>query len=153
MTFQSSIKSESSNRDQFSQSVNIRFLQYSQRESSTIISTLRVQSSLNRFYRYSDKFLLDAEFSDFRKWRGIAFQILSETKIKESTRSTVWTTDFPSDKYYLKDYNEDSTDHIRSTGLNQSSSKFHSGQLQGYFSNTILFTISCCLLTLLFYRQ
>ena len=30
---------------------------------------------------------------------------------------------FLSNNNYLKDYNEDSTDHIRSTGLNQSSSK------------------------------
>ena len=121
MTFQSSIKSESSNRVQyshlvdiqflqlnqreFSQSVDIRFSQCNQRESSPvpssqrresgpvhylytassvqfIISTLRVQSSLIRFYRSSDVFWLDTEFNDIRKWRGINFQILSKTRIK-----------------------------------------------------------------------
>ena len=69
--------------------------------------------------------------NDFRKWRGIAFQILSETGIKESTRLTVWTTNFPPNNYYLKDYNEDSTDHICSTGLNQSSSNYIQGNYEG----------------------
>ena len=91
------MKSESSNRDQFSHLVDIQFLQCNQRELSSVsqstsdfynvtnasrvqyqhlyaaslvqfvISTLRVQSSLIRFYRYSDEFLLDAEFNDIRK--------------------------------------------------------------------------------------
>ena len=47
--------------------------------------------------------------------------------------------DFPYDKYYLKDYNEDSTDHIRSTALNQSSSNFTPGSYKGTWKSQINF--------------